>query len=124
MSKFNSLTIIIFIAIPINFVSCKMTMDQMKQSGLMFRNICQPKLKVSDELLDKLRNGDFVEDKSLKCYTNCMLEIMQIVKKGKLLYESVKKQIETLIPIEIEKDFSNAFEICKDSGKMSFITKN
>lgn len=93
-----------------------MTMDQMKQTGQMFRNICQPKSKVSDELLDELRNGNFLDDKTLKCYTNCMLEIMQIIKKGKLLYDSLKKQINTMIPEELEKDYAVALEICKDSG--------
>lgn len=44
-----------------------MTLKQLEASMDMMRSVCAPKFKsLSVELLDGLRNGDFVEDKDLK----------------------------------------------------------
>lgn len=94
-----------------------MNHEQMKQTTTMFRSICQPKLKISDELISGMQIGNYPDERILKCYCNCMLEIMQITKKGKMMYDSAKKQIHSMVPIDMEDDFLKALDICKDTGE-------
>lgn len=95
-----------------------MNHEQMKKTTTMFRSICQPKFKISDELINGMRIGNYPDDRVLKCYCNCMLDISLITKKGKLMYDIAKKQIEAMIPIDMEDDYMKALDFCKDTGEI------
>uniref|UniRef100_A0A182Y8Y9 Uncharacterized protein n=1 Tax=Anopheles stephensi TaxID=30069 RepID=A0A182Y8Y9_ANOST len=83
----------------------------------MMRTVCIGKHKASEDLVDGLGRGEFVEQQELKCYANCVLEMMQAMKKGKVVADSAIKQIELLIPPEIAGPTMKAFDGCRDSGK-------
>lgn len=57
----------------------KSTMEQMAKASEMMRNVCVGKTKAPMDLIDGLGRGEFPENKELKCYANCVLEMMQAV---------------------------------------------
>ena len=79
--KFKSLIFIFLIAAEVNCV--KITLEQMKQSTEPIRMVCIQKTKVSEELLENMRGGKLEDQKELKCYVNCVLEMMQMVRAKK-----------------------------------------
>lgn len=66
-------------------VSCaKITLEQMQQASEPIRMVCIQKTKVSEELLANLRAGKLDDQKELKCYVNCVIEMMQMVRMVEL----------------------------------------
>lgn len=58
----------------------KITVEQMQQATEPVRMVCIQKSKVSEESLENMRAGKLNEDeKELKCYVNCVMEMMQMV---------------------------------------------
>lgn len=57
----------------------KITIEQMEQAAAPVRMACIGKTKVSEDLLASMREGKFEDSKELKCYINCVLEMMQTV---------------------------------------------
>lgn len=51
----------------------------MQKTGEMIRNVCIGKLKVGEDLVNMLGNKQFPDNKELKCYVNCIFEMMQVV---------------------------------------------
>ncbi|XP_050071522.1 general odorant-binding protein 72-like [Anopheles maculipalpis] len=96
--------------------SSKATMDQMAKTSAMMRTVCMGKNKANEDLIDGLGRGEFVDIKELKCYANCVLEMMQAMKKGKIVADSAIKQIDLLIPTEIAVPTMKAFDGCRDSA--------
>lgn len=63
-------------------VNCaKITIEQMQQAAEPIRLVCIQKSKVSEETLANMRAGKLEDQKELKCYVNCVLEMMQTVRK-------------------------------------------
>uniref|UniRef100_A0A182P8R7 Uncharacterized protein n=1 Tax=Anopheles epiroticus TaxID=199890 RepID=A0A182P8R7_9DIPT len=91
----------------------KATVEQMMKSGEMIRSVCLGKAKVSEELVNGLRDSKFVDVKELKCYVNCVMEMMQTMKKGKLNYDASVKQIDTIMPDELAGPMRAALDICR-----------
>ncbi|XP_059621568.1 general odorant-binding protein 72-like [Phlebotomus argentipes] len=116
MFKTKSSAVIFLLAI-VTLVFAGVTHDQFQQSAKIMRNTCQPKFKVPDELVNKLSQGVFPEDKNLKCFVNCFLEIAQTMKRGKVNVPASLKQIDVLVPEDLKDDYRNALDACKDSAK-------
>jgi PBP/GOBP family len=93
---------------------CDMTFEQMMKAGETMRRVCQPKFKVTDgnllscldttfglfvptvtDQLNEIREKRFPEDKALKCYTNCLMEMMQSVIMTFKLQERLKISFES-----------------------------
>lgn len=55
------------------------TVEQMKQMAEPLKLVCIPKSKISEEALTKLSERVMVDEKELKCYINCLFEMMQVV---------------------------------------------
>ncbi|XP_049296852.1 general odorant-binding protein 72-like [Anopheles funestus] len=92
----------------------KATVEQMMKSGEMIRSVCLGKTKVSEELANGLRESKFADVKELKCYVNCVMEMMQTMKKGKLNYDASVKQIDTIMPDELAGPMRAALDICRN----------
>uniref|UniRef100_A0A182IVC3 Ionotropic glutamate receptor C-terminal domain-containing protein n=1 Tax=Anopheles atroparvus TaxID=41427 RepID=A0A182IVC3_ANOAO len=91
----------IFVLIIVLLVGCcrsQSSVDQMAKTSAMMRAVCNRKHKASEQLVDGLGRGEFADNKDLKCYANCVLEMMQAMKKGKITADNAIKQIELLIP--------------------------
>lgn len=54
-------------------------MEQMQQATEPVRIVCIQKSKVNGADLESLRGGNLHDVKELKCYVNCVLEMMQMV---------------------------------------------
>uniref|UniRef100_A0A182J6A3 Uncharacterized protein n=1 Tax=Anopheles atroparvus TaxID=41427 RepID=A0A182J6A3_ANOAO len=65
---------------------------------------------------DDVKRGIFAETKEFKCYISCLLDIMQVARKGKVNYEKSLKQIDTVLPDAIKPAFRAGLEACKDVG--------
>uniref|UniRef100_A0A1Q3FQN6 Putative odorant-binding protein 56a n=1 Tax=Culex tarsalis TaxID=7177 RepID=A0A1Q3FQN6_CULTA len=94
----------------------KATVEQMMKTGEMIRNVCIGKVKANEELVNQLRESKFPDAKEVKCYVNCVLEMMQAMKKGKLNYDAMLKQIDTIMPDELAEPMRNAVNICQNSA--------
>lgn len=89
------------------------------------------------EMADGIRNGIIPDEKPIKCYVHCCLELtgmvcceyrnslqssslsirfVQQMKKNKINYDATIKQIDLLMPDDIKDPYKNALGMCKDSG--------
>ncbi|XP_053689183.1 general odorant-binding protein 72-like [Sabethes cyaneus] len=97
-------------------VEGKATVEQMMKTGEMMRNVCLGKTKVGEDMVNGLRESKFPDVKELKCYVNCVMEMMQTIRKGKLNYDATMKQIDTIMPDEFAEPMRNALNACRNSG--------
>ncbi|XP_055546018.1 general odorant-binding protein 72-like [Wyeomyia smithii] len=97
-------------------IESKSTMEQMAKASEMMRTVCIGKFKPTVEEVDGLGRGEFAESKEVKCYANCVLEMMQAIRKGKVNADAAIKQIDMLIPPEIGEPTKAAFDTCRTSA--------
>uniref|UniRef100_A0A0K8TYL8 General odorant-binding protein 19a n=1 Tax=Bactrocera latifrons TaxID=174628 RepID=A0A0K8TYL8_BACLA len=118
LNKINSFVLAtVFIALVLHSdqVSGGATEEQMISAGKLMRDVCLPKFnKISPEVADGIKEGNVPDTKDVKCYINCIMEMMQTMKKGKFLYESALKQIDLLMPDNYKDDYRNGLAKCKD----------
>jgi PBP/GOBP family len=69
------------------------------------------------ELRAGLHKGEYPDNRDLKCYVNCVLEMLQTMKKGKLNYDSAMKQIDVMLPDDMKEPTKKSLETCKSSGE-------
>ncbi|XP_055326705.1 uncharacterized protein LOC129580384 [Sitodiplosis mosellana] len=93
-----------------------MTVEQVKKSAETIRNVCQPKSKLSDDVVNKMNEGVFPEDKAAKCFVLCILENLQLMKKNKVNYDSAMKSFDTMLPDDMKDDYKNSLTTCKDAA--------
>jgi PBP/GOBP family len=96
------------------------TMEQMDKAAALMGEICLKKFKPSAELRAGLHKGEYPNDRELKCYVNCVMEMLQTMKKGKVNYDSALKQIDVMLPDELKEPTRKSLEACKNSGKWNF----
>ncbi|EDV95407.1 GH17928 [Drosophila grimshawi] len=93
------------------------TEEQMWAAGKLMRDVCLPKFpKVSVAIADDIHEGRLPNDKDAKCYMNCVMEMMQTIKKGKFQLESSLKQVELLMPDHYKASYRRGLSECKDAG--------
>lgn len=77
-----SRSLLLFLVIALCDVNCaKITIEQMQQAAEPVRMVCIQKSKVSEDALANMRAGKLEDQKELKCYVNCVLEMMQTVRR-------------------------------------------
>ena len=59
--------------------AAKITIEQMQQTTEPVKLVCMQKTKVPEDLVLALKKGDISDKKELKCYLNCVFEMMQVV---------------------------------------------
>ncbi|XP_053697087.1 general odorant-binding protein 72-like [Sabethes cyaneus] len=96
---------------------CGVSKEQMEKTAQMFRQVCQPKHKLSDEILEGGKSGIFPETKNFKCYVSCLMDMMQVTKKGKINYEKSLKQIDQLLPEDFKPSYRQGLDACKDAAQ-------
>lgn len=84
----------------------------MAESAAMMRQACQPKTKATDSDINGIKDKVFPENKEIKCFVNCILEMMTIMKKGKVQQDSAIRQIRSLMPEDMVEDQVNAITAC------------
>ncbi|XP_037036884.1 general odorant-binding protein 72-like [Bradysia coprophila] len=95
---------------------CGVTEQQAQKSREMIRSVCQPRVKITTEMADGIRQGNFPDDKVLKCYTHCVMELTGIMKKNKVNYEAALKTMEKLLSGDALEENRNSLTKCKDSA--------
>ncbi|XP_053691080.1 general odorant-binding protein 72-like [Sabethes cyaneus] len=117
--SFQRITSLAFLALVLQLammVEGKSTMEQMAKASEMMRNVCIGKFKPPLEQVEGLGRGEFADSKEIKCYANCVLEMMQAIRKGKVNADAAIKQIDMLIPPEIGEPTKAAFDTCRNSA--------
>ncbi|XP_019528846.3 general odorant-binding protein 72 [Aedes albopictus] len=114
--KFAFLVLLGVLLLSVQLIESKSTMEQMAKASEMMRGVCIGKTKAPMDLVDGLGRGEFGENKDLKCYANCVLEMMQAMRKGKVNADGAIKQVDLLIPVEIGEPTKKAFDICRNSA--------
>lgn len=61
-------------------------------------------------------SSSIISNAHFQCYVNCVLELMQVSKKGKLNYDSAIKQINSMLPEHLREDYINGLNTCKEAG--------
>lgn len=64
-----------------------------------------------------LKQGKFVEDQSLKCYTLCVQQMTGTLNKKNDVSEQKAMSQLNLMPPELKDHMMKVFDICKDAGK-------
>lgn len=96
-----------------------MPMKQFQSTLAMMRTICGPKFKITEADMDNLKNGNFPEDQELKCYVRCIAEMAGTLgKKGDISAPKTLKQIDTLVPNEMQAEAKEAFDACINIRKL------
>ncbi|GAB0089731.1 General odorant-binding protein 72 [Sergentomyia squamirostris] len=87
----------------------------MKKTHQLVRQSCQPKTKATTEQIDSVNRGVFPDEKSIKCYVNCVLEMGQTMKRGKLNLKQTIQQINQFTPEDQREKAISATNMCKDA---------
>ncbi|XP_001851195.2 general odorant-binding protein 72 [Culex quinquefasciatus] len=99
-----------------NLVESAATMEQLAKSSEMMRTVCMGKTKPPMDQVEGLGQGKFAEGKEIMCYSNCVLEMMGAMRKGKINADGAIKQVDMLIPAEIGEPTKKAFDICRNAA--------
>ncbi|XP_001355623.3 general odorant-binding protein 19a [Drosophila pseudoobscura] len=114
--KLDLLLIIVAVGISLPGSEAGVTEEQMWSAGKLMRDVCLPKYpKVTVEVADGIRNGQIPNNKDSNCYINCVLEMMQAIKKGKFQVESSLKQLDVLLPDSYKPEYRQGINNCKDA---------
>ncbi|XP_052890106.1 general odorant-binding protein 72 isoform X2 [Anopheles moucheti] len=70
-----------------------------------------------NSVADDVNRGVFADTKDFKCYVSCLLDIMQVARKGKVNYEKSLKQIDTMLPDDMKPAFRAGLEACKTAAQ-------
>nr|WKF45135.1 odorant-binding protein 2 [Podabrus annulatus] len=107
--------LILLFVLLLHHVKSEMTEKQLQSLIKMTRSVCQPKLKVSNELIAAFHQGEFVKDRALMCYMECCLKMAKMIKNGKLDFEPLLEQAKTL-PAPRQQPTTTTVHDCKDAG--------
>ncbi|SPP78474.1 general odorant-binding protein 19a [Drosophila guanche] len=114
--KLDLLLICLAVGISVPASDAGVTEEQMWAAGKLMRDVCLPKFpKVSVEVADGIKNGKIPNSKDTNCYINCVLEMMQAIKKGKFQVEASLKQMDVLLPESYKAEYRQGIAACKDS---------
>ncbi|XP_017029000.1 general odorant-binding protein 19a [Drosophila kikkawai] len=114
--KLNSLLLLATCALLVDVSQAGVTYEQMRSASKLIRDVCLPKYpKVTEEVADAIQVGNIPYSKDSNCYINCILEMMQSIKKGKFQLDATIKQMEIMLPDSYKEDYRRGIQLCKDS---------
>lgn len=109
------------------------------------RQQCEQKIGVSEELIDGLNLGKFPRDEklmviisgsqsiqftidkfsfsSVQCYTHCLMESLNMIRKGKLKVDLAIKQIKIYMPPAMRDEWLRGIAACKEHGNFIHISQ-
>nr|QGW50327.1 odorant-binding protein 32 [Chouioia cunea] len=119
-----------FVLILLSFetVNAKMTMDQIKNTLKPFKTSCLKKTGVDIDLVDGTKSGHFPEERSLMCFTKCVMQMMKVAKNGEILINAMMQQVDLMMPDEYVDEMKSIITNCgpeantKDDGCESAFT--
>lgn len=79
----KAIALVLFVASMAVWKPCagvKMTMEQMEQATGPVKMVCLQKFQIDDAVANDVSAGKIADTKEVKCYINCILEMMQMVR--------------------------------------------
>lgn len=76
-------------------------MQQIKNAVKGLAKGCINKSGVTPEVLAMTKQGEFPPDHALQCYYLCLYAQMKIAKDGRLILDTMNKQIDMMMPTDI-----------------------
>ncbi|PSN53424.1 hypothetical protein C0J52_05149 [Blattella germanica] len=87
--------------------------DEIKDRVIVSMDKCR---NSGDELVDGIQQGQFPDDRNLKCYIKCAMGMMQSMKGGKLKPEAAIQQAKMMLPDEVKGRVIAALETCRNAA--------
>ncbi|XP_037036886.1 general odorant-binding protein 72-like [Bradysia coprophila] len=114
---FHPFTTVTFLIISSNVavIESGMTVQQMEYAGKAIRDTCKPQFNVSDEIINGMKIGQFPENDDLKCFVNCVMELMLIMRNGAPNFTAAAKHIH-LLPEDLREPYTNGMNACKNAA--------
>lgn len=109
------LSIIVVAAMAISPGESGLSMEQMVKAANGVRNACVQKLNVDLSLVEGIRTGQFSDDPSAKCYTECVMKKVQTFKNGVLNMDMLLKQVDIMMPDEIKERVKAVAKSCAET---------
>lgn len=117
-----------------------MTMKQLQSTMESIRSVCEPKYKGDTAKIDVIKTGQFFEEKAVKCYVLCVVQmagtvsiafgafdlntifcklnfLLQMTKKNELSLQKALSQVDIMLPVDMREPARAAIEQCKDVRK-------
>ncbi|KAG5681584.1 hypothetical protein PVAND_011000 [Polypedilum vanderplanki] len=119
MKRYTKLAFLICNIVLFDFFLSKalaaLTMAQFEQMMKTIRATCGAKYKLSDELIDGLKTGMFIDNNiELKSYVFCVAQMSGIMsKKNEISEQKILSQIENLLPVELKQNSIAVWNACK-----------
>ncbi|XP_031634705.1 general odorant-binding protein 72-like [Contarinia nasturtii] len=99
-----------------NGIYSNLTLDELMDLMKAFRQQCETKSNVDEELVDGINLGKFPKDPALMCYTHCILESLNMIRKGKLKADLAIKNVNTFLPANMREQWVRGITACKEIG--------
>nr|WBW64294.1 OBP1 [Frankliniella intonsa] len=89
------------------------TPEQYEKSLKMLRNVCVPKTGIPEDMLNRMKGGEFVQDEKAYCYTACFLQTMMVLKNNKVDSKMFKLQVKKMMLPDDAARVIAAFTSCE-----------
>ncbi|EFN77138.1 Pheromone-binding protein-related protein 3 [Harpegnathos saltator] len=89
-----------------------MTMEQIEKTAATLRNTCVSKVNANMDTVLAIQKGEFPDDRSLKCYTHCIMKTIRTYKNGRVDEGMMLKQLDLMMPADIAVLMKETTKIC------------
>nr|AMA98136.1 chemosensory protein [Blattella germanica] len=82
----------------------------------MVKDICIRKTAVDPEKVEQATNGNIPEDDNFKCFTKCLLEMLQAIRGDQYNSDGLIRMIKVLLPTDLGTRAITAIQQCNNAG--------
>nr|WJN66527.1 odorant-binding protein 5 [Leptocybe invasa] len=116
MKLLIQITAFVLILLVSENVNAKMTMDQIKNTLKPFKTSCLKKTGVDADLVEGTKAGHFPEERSLMCFTKCVMQMMKVAKNGEILVNAMMQQVDLMMPDEYVDEMKKIIIDCANEA--------
>uniref|UniRef100_A0A1L8DPK2 Proteinral odorant-binding protein 72 n=2 Tax=Nyssomyia neivai TaxID=330878 RepID=A0A1L8DPK2_9DIPT len=103
----------VFMTISVNSI----TVEEAREIAKIFSEPCRRRYRIPNNIIEGVNKGEFPDNRDLKCYANCMLEMTQTVSRGRINYQVTIRQIDLFFPEEMKESAKKTVNECRGSMK-------
>ncbi|RVE46999.1 hypothetical protein evm_008383 [Chilo suppressalis] len=89
-----------------------MTRAQLKKTMTVAKKQCVPKIGVSEDKINKIEEGVFIEDPKVMCFIACVYKSLQVIKNDRLDRDLITRQVDILYPNDMKAPVKKAIDKC------------
>ncbi|EZA61249.1 hypothetical protein X777_08461 [Ooceraea biroi] len=103
---------IMVVLVAVHQATAKASMDQIEKTAQTLRNTCTTKSNVDPGLVAGIQKGEFPDDRTLKCYSHCVMKSMRTFKNGRIDVDMMIKQMDMLMPPDMAAPLKESSVAC------------